>query len=164
MKLEILIGMIASGKSTYAARRAKEGAIVICHDDLTVMLHAEYRYEQGLRQAYRTAEEMLAHTFLHHGRDVVIDRTHLTAESRRRWVDFRMSHYHPGLRLGAIVFPIEAADEHAYRRFNSDPRGRPYTEWLKVACHHAGQAEAEPLDAKAEGFDFELLIAEEVPA
>lgn len=52
-KIELLIGMIASGKSTYARKRADEGALVVSHDDLTQMLHACYRYEPGLKPAYR---------------------------------------------------------------------------------------------------------------
>jgi predicted kinase len=86
LRLEVLVGMIASGKSTYARRRADEGALVVSHDDLTAMLHARYRYEQGLREPYRRIEESIAWRGLDAGRDVVIDRTHLTRESRERWL------------------------------------------------------------------------------
>jgi predicted kinase len=152
--------MIASGKSTYARRRAKEGALVIAHDDLTAMLHAEYRYEQGLRELYRLAEMQIARYALgegSEGKDVIVDRTHLTRESRQRWVKLvrNWNHWCPEYhtKLVAVTFPIEPAHVHALRRVRSDARGRSAEDWLKVACHHADQATAEPLDWQAEGFD-----------
>lgn len=159
MRIEILVGMVASGKSTYARRRAKEGALVISHDDLTAMLHAEYRYEQGLRECYRKMEESIAWAALVAGRDVVVDRTHLTAESRRRWITWA-SHYDslqtfdgrgPTTPVVVVAFPIETPRVHAVRRFAADPRGRPFAEWLEVAEHHHEQVTAEPL-SKDEGF------------
>src|SRR5437879_4836675 len=108
--IEILVGPIASGKSTYARQRADEGALVVCHDDLTAMLHCTYRYEQELRETYRAMENNLAMRALFSGRDVLIDRTHLTRESRRRWLDFARNH---GLELDrpptpvvAVTFPV----------------------------------------------------------
>jgi predicted kinase len=161
MKIEVLIGMIASGKSTYARRRADEGALVICHDDLTQMLHARYRYESGLREFYRQLMRTIAVAALEHGRDVVIDRTHLTKESRWLWVDLRNrlrfdrdEQDDPmAVELIAVVFPIEPASWHAKRRHDHDARGRPFDEWMQVAMHHKEQAVAEPLDWQAEGFD-----------
>jgi hypothetical protein len=157
--LEILCGMIGSGKSTYARRRADEGALVVCHDDLSTMLHARPRYEQGLRACYRKMEESLAWAALNAGRDVIVDRTHLTAESRRRWVRWAADYdamntfegRGPKTPVFAIDFPIGPPGEHARRRYLADPRGRPFHEWYKVACHHREQADAEPL-SESEGF------------
>jgi len=161
MRLYVLVGPIASGKSTYARQRAREGAIIICFDDLTEMLHGEYRYEQGLRQVYRDMEEALARIALDAGKDVVVDRTHLTKESRARWVGFA-DRYNARLPefeavTAAVWFPRDDAETHARRRFTTDPRGRPYDEWLAVARHHEGQAEAEPLQAAGEGFDAVII-------
>lgn len=156
--IELLIGMIASGKSTYARRRAREGALVVSHDDLTAMLHAEYRYEQELRSCYRKMEEALAVEAIVAGRDLVIDRTHLTRESRARWVAFKHNAMLPldswkTLRIVAVTFPNFGPSAHARRRFESDPRGRSHEEWYAVAQHHHAQALAEPLDWQAERFD-----------
>lgn len=158
MKLEVLIGPICSGKSTYAKRRAKEGAIIVCHDDLTEMIHGEYRYEKELRSEYRACEESIARTFLESGKDVIIDRTHLTRESRSRWIDFAKHEYqmfHPAdhPEVIAVVFPIDLPPVSAMRRFEHDARGRPYEEWLRVARHHFAQLQDEPFDWSAEGFD-----------
>lgn len=156
--IEVLVGMIASGKTTYARRRADEGALIISHDDLTRMLHGRYRYEAVLRDCYRRMEQSLAWAGLNAGRDVIIDRTHLTRESRKRWIDWARGYVElntfegksPTVLVVAVAFPIEAPCFHANRRM-SDPRGRSYEDWLKVACHHHDQAEAEPLSGD-EGF------------
>jgi len=155
MKIELLVGMIASGKSTYARRRADEGALVISHDGLTSMLHAAYRYESWLRPCYREMEESLVKLAIEYERDVVIDRTHLTLESRLRWVHFASAEFaghKPDVYLHAITFPIEAPEAHALRRFTAEARGRSYEDWLDVARHHSYQASEEPI-GEGEGFD-----------
>jgi hypothetical protein len=152
--IEVLVGMIASGKTTYARNRADEGALVVSHDDLTEMLHARYRYEADLRECYRRMEEALAAEAIRAGRDVVIDRTHLTRESRKRWLDFAIRHAAAtGELVGvvAVAFPIEPPLLHASRRFQADSRGRSLAEWFQVTAHHHAQALAEPLSAD-EGF------------
>lgn len=159
-----MVGMIGSGKSTYARKRADEGAFVICHDDLTEMLHARHRYEPELRKFYRMLEESLVmHIAENSNRDIVIDRTHLTRESRSRWVDFKRDLLDPIDRIVAVSFTIEAPKVHAKRRWLSDARGRTLEEWTKVAEHHHAQAMAEPLDAGAEGFDALIFPAVDAP-
>lgn len=158
----VLVGMIGSGKSTYARRRAAEGALVVCHDDLCRMLHAgcpvgpnSSGYEPELRACYREMEEDLARVAIKHGRDVVIDRTHLTRESRERWTSFARYPRFPSWAqpsVIAVVFPMEDPEVHALRRFTSDARGRTYDQWLQVARHHHDQAAREPL-SEAEDFD-----------
>jgi hypothetical protein len=174
-KLEILVGMIGSGKSTYARWRADRGALVVCHDDLAQALHGgRYRYEADLKPLYRGMTYSLASLALARGWDVVIDRTHLTLEARSLWpagkttLGLICSHARsedilpggePGpLELVAVRFPMGPPAEHARRRFESDARGRPYPEWLAAAEHHAAQAAAEPLDWVKEGFDGLELI------
>jgi hypothetical protein len=157
MKLEVLIGMIGSGKSTYARSRAAEGAMIVCHDDLTEMLHGQYRYEPGLKPVYRNMMIDLAWHALMEGRDVVVDRTHLTRESRALWVEtvgsWNGRHIRPRADLIAVTFPVENPLTHAGRRYYSDPRGRTLDTWREVAEHHYRQWLAEPLNWPAEGFD-----------
>lgn len=156
-RIEVLVGMIGSGKSSYARWRADQGALVICHDDLTQMLHGRYRYEPELRACYRAMQIQLAQNGIVAGRDVIIDRNHLTRESRAFWIDVaRRSENTP---IVAVPFPIGSAEDHARRRFYADARGRSYEEWLKVALHHEAQAAAEPLLA-TEGFDAILPVVQ----
>jgi hypothetical protein len=170
MKLEVLCGMIGSGKTVYARKRADEGAIVVCHDSLTESLHGRYRYEQGLRACYREIEQSTAWAALSAGRDVVVDRTHLTAESRERWIRWRDTYvglqtfngHGPTVRVIAVAFPICEPSIHAVRRFEADPRGRSLEDWTMVARHHAEQAAKEPL-SDSEGFD-EIIRMEDTDA
>lgn len=148
--LEVLIGMIGSGKSRYARDRADGGALVVSHDDLTAMLHTRPRYEQELRAVYREAEEAIVMAAMKTHKVIVIDRTHLTLESRQRWVNLA---HKCGYTAKAVVFPVLRPHVHAFRRWQSEPRGRSFEEWFKVAEHHADQIKAEPLDTQAEGFD-----------
>lgn len=164
MRLEILVGMIGSGKSTYARKRADEGALVVCHDDIMEMLHARYRYEPELLEVYRMLEESLVLQITDNtDRDIVIDRTNLTRESRSRWVDFKHDLLKPSDCIVAVSFAIEAAEVHAKRRWLSDPRGGTLEEWTKVAERHHAQAMAEPLDASAEGFDALIFPTGDAP-
>jgi hypothetical protein len=161
MRLEVLVGMVASGKSTYARQRADQGCLVVCHDSIAPGLHTRYRYEGFLRDYYRGIEEYMAREGLREGCDVLIDRTHLTLESRTRWVrfhtemsrEFHRTHLVTGEKfpLVAVVFPFEAPEVHAFRRFRTDPRGRSLSEWLHVAHHHAEQWAQEPI-LDTEGF------------
>jgi predicted kinase len=149
-KIELLVGPIASGKSTYARKRAREGALVISHDDLTEMLHGEYRYEQTLKPVYRAMMRDIARQGLVARRDVIVDRTHLTHESRAFWIDLARNEW--DVPIVAVAFKNEGPHRHAERRYLTDPRGRDHGEWVKVACHHDDQVVAEPIDI-AEGFD-----------
>lgn len=159
--IEVLVGMIASGKTTYARKRAKEGALIVSHDELTEMLHGEYRYEERLRDCYRRMEEDIARRAIEWSRDVIVDRTHLTRESRKRWITFGGWPSFADLakpQVIAVLFPRLTPEEHALIRFQSDPRGRSHQTWIDVARHHAYQADAEPLSLQ-EGFARILTVA-----
>ena len=81
-------------------------------------------------------------------RDVILDRTHLTRESRSVWLETAR---YCGVPILAVVFPRKPAIVHARRRFHTDSRGRSFDDWAQVAAHHEGQAEAEPIGVD-EGF------------
>jgi predicted kinase len=155
----VLSGMIASGKSTFARRLADGGAFVVSHDNLTEMLHQKYTYYQEHKSTYRKMEESLAREAIRAGLDVVVDRTHLTAESRIRWTDFARSlggFFRARPHVAVVKFQRLTANEHASRRCDADSRGRPFSDWALVALHHEAQAERDPLDlasAAREGFD-----------
>lgn len=145
----ILVGMPGSGKSRFARSKAEAGALVVCHDDLARMLHAGVNvggrgYDLELRATYHAIEDAMAwHAYLA-GRDVVIDRTHLTRESRRRWLDCfgaNRDTLDPGPKLVAVEFPRRTAWWHACTRFEADPRGRTLLEWVAVAERHESAAE-----------------------
>ncbi len=155
MALEVLVGIVASGKSTYARRRADEGALVISYDELAQMLHARYRIDPALRPAYAAIIWNTVAVAQAHGRDVVLDGTHLTRESRRYWVNQARA---AGVRVVAIQFPVGPPEDHAARRYATDARGKSYDDWLAVVQRQWAEAVNEPVDAAGEGFDAVVAV------
>jgi predicted kinase len=147
--IEVLVGMIASGKSGYAAERAAEGAIVVSGDAITLALHGGHydHYCPTLRPVYAAVEAATIHGALAAGRDVVIDRPNLSKASRAIYA--RLAGI-CGATAVAVVFPMAAPGEHARRRHAADPRGLTLERWIAVATRHAGQYES--VDRAAEGF------------
>jgi adenylate kinase family enzyme len=169
LEIRVLVGMIGSGKSTYARKLAKDGWVIVSHDDLTEAFHGEYRYEQELRPFYMGAMLAIAMSALKNGRSVVVDRTHLTKESRAVWVNAakkatrRFSNRERvAVSAVCVTFPIESPEVHAARRCGHDPRGRSYDDWVGVARHHYSQAfEGSPFDPIEEGFSRRIEVGED---
>jgi predicted kinase len=149
MMFELLIGPIASGKSTWTARRAREGAIVLNDDSLVTSLHGGHyeMYDKKLKPLYKTIPLMLAGMTILAGRDVIIDSTNLTRAVRSRWIGMAKMYDVP---VVGVVFDRKGPAEHAGRRTRSDDRGYDFDYWLKVARYHDSIYEAP--DA-SEGFD-----------
>jgi predicted kinase len=135
--IEVLVGPIASGKSTWASKRAKEGWIVINDDAIVTALHGgDYLlYDEKFKLLYKAVEDNILHTAIAMGRNVVIDRgLDLSKNSRRRWVAIAKA---TETKLAARVFQMFSPEIHATRRVQSDPRGSNYAVWLEVAQRHA---------------------------
>jgi predicted kinase len=147
----ILIGPIASGKSTFAKKKAKEGALIINDDSIVNALHAnEYTlYNKDLKILYKQLEMVIITTGVALGRDIVIDRPCHSRSTRQRYTEIARSIDHP---VTAVLFSDFGPEMHARRRSESDARGYDYEYWLRVAKEH--QKMMQPLDAVAEGFNF----------
>lgn len=149
-KLQILIGMIASGKSSYCRNAAKNGVICMNDDAIVNMLHGDdyTLYSKELKTFYKSIENHIAATALLIGRSIVVDRgLSNTIRARRRWIALAKSFDIP---CEAIVFKKEEPEVHARRRFESDPRGYDYDYWFRVATEHSKNYESPSL---VEGFD-----------
>lgn len=149
--IEILIGTIASGKSTYCKTRAKEGAIIINDDAIVEAIHAgNYKlYSKDLKPLYKAVETQIFLSAILLGRDVIIDRgLSLTRSSRLRWIGLAKSF---DQTIIARIFKFDLPYEHAKRRFNSDSRGLPFIYWWNVALQHTSIYEKPTLE---EGFDL----------
>jgi predicted kinase len=148
--LQVLIGPVASGKSTYSGNCAKAGMVTVNDDAIVNAMHAgDYQlYDKALKLLYKSVENHAVVTAIGLGRSVVIDRgTNNRPDSRRRWVGLAHS---LDLPVVAIQFRDEGPEVHARRRSESDGRGADYAYWLKVARHHRSQFR--PVDP-SEGFD-----------
>lgn len=131
--VEILIGTIASGKSTYCKHRASQGVIIINDDAIVTAVHGgNYSlYEAELKPLYKAVELAIFSSAALLKRDVIIDRgLSLTSQSRKRWIGLAKSF---DQSIIARVFNFATPHEHATRRFNADDRGLTFIEWLEVA-------------------------------
>lgn len=149
MKIYVLVGMIASGKSTYCTESAKEGQIIINDDAIVNLLHAnQYNfYDVKLKVLYKSIENHIISTALALNLSVVVDRAlNGSKKSRERWISLANSF---DVQCEAIVFPKESFEIHAHRRFQSDARGHDLDYWLRVAKIHEEEYEMPSL---TEGF------------
>lgn len=133
MTVEILIGNIASGKSTYCQKRAKEGAIIMNDDAVVGGMHCDMYtlYSKELKPLYKAVENAIVTSAILMKRDVIIDRgMNLTPKSRRRFVGLAHSF---DVNAVAIVFEFCEPIIHAQRRESHDLRGYSFNYWLNVA-------------------------------
>jgi predicted kinase len=131
--IEILIGNIASGKSTYCSRRAREGAVIISDDAIVNGLHSDQYelYDKKLKPLYKAVENQIVASALMLGKDVVVDRgLNLTIKSRRRFIGLGHS---LDSEVIAVVFYFEPPQVHADRRQAHDLRNYSHEYWLDVA-------------------------------
>jgi predicted kinase len=159
--IEVLVGVTASGKSAYAAKRAAAGALVLDYDALLLMLHGgRYEHRPDLTGLYEDIMLATLRSAVARGRDAVLDGCHLTRDSRAYWVKIARA---LGVPCAAVVFSVAArpaavaASIHAYWRVRADPRGKTAAEWAEVARRQCERLAAEPV-AAAEGFDQVLEV------
>lgn len=129
--LELLVGNIASGKSTYAKKRVQEGWFCVSDDAIINMLLADQyslysrKHEQLVADLLlQCAEKVVAENYL-----LVVDSAWLVSKRYRQ----RFREAFSNLVVEEIWFLREAPEVHAARRVEHDPRGGTYEMWLEVA-------------------------------
>lgn len=148
-KIVVLVGMVASGKSTYAQQAARRGAIVVNDDAIVTCLHGGLYglYSTHLKVLYKSVENHIVGAAVGLGRDVIIDRgVNISIAARRRWIALASAF---DVTCDAVVFPNEGALVHAHRRFESDSRGYCIDYWRRTAQSHEARWQEPTID---EGF------------
>jgi len=147
--VELLCGPIASGKSTYCKKRAKEGFIIINDDAIVNAVHCGLytQYEIALKPLYKGIENFILNMALAMGKSVVIDRPNYSKNMRKRYISIANSLDVP---IVCVIFEDAGGAEHAYRRVKSDSRGVDFDYWLNVYYTHKSLYEVPALD---EGFE-----------
>lgn len=150
MALELLVGPIASGKSTYCRKAASEGAIILNDDSIVTAVHGgDYRlYSESLKPLYKSVENTVVCMALSMGHRLVIDRPNHSVKMRRRYIGLSHSFDIP---VTLVMFQRETPEVHGQRRFNSDSRGHTLDYWIDVAKKH--DRIYEPPDQLMEQFD-----------
>lgn len=149
-KIQVLVGMIASGKSTYCRNAAKNGFIIVNDDAIVNMVHADdyTLYSKGLKLLYKSTENHIISTALAMDRPVIVDRgLNISLRGRRRWIALANSFDIP---CEAIMFHRDTDETHALRRSSKDSRGHTHDYWLGVAKKHSAEFVT---PTKEEGFD-----------
>jgi len=154
--LQILVGPIACGKSTYSRAKAEEGFVIVNDDDLVTAIHGgNYKlYSKELKPVYKAAENAIVQSALTLGKSVIIDRPNHQSATRARYISLAKS---LDKRTVVVLWPRKSPEIHARRRFYSDHRGHNIQWWTKVCEIH--EDFYEPPNMQKEGFD-ELLEIE----
>lgn len=137
MKLQLLIGMIASSKSTYCKAAARHCYLIINDDAIVNMLHADQYtfYDKELKPLYKNIENHIIGQAVLAEKNVIIDRgLNISKAARQRYIALARSF---DITCEAVVFKKEQPEVHAKRRYEHDNRGHDYEYWLKVAERHA---------------------------
>lgn len=135
--LTIFFGPIASGKSTYARKLADQGAIIVNDDAIVTAVHGgNYKdYDVDLKPLYKSVQTAMITHGLCLGREVVVDSTGLSIDTRTRLrllaesydVPCNLVLFREGRFLGA---------PDGDRRFEADPRGYSREYWQNVGRAH----------------------------
>lgn len=148
--IQILVGCISSGKTTYCRKRAQEGWIIMTDDAIVDAVHGgDYTlYDKALKPLYKSIENHIVHMAVAMGKNVVIDRgLNISAISRQRWITMSRSLDMP---ISAVIFEKFDPGIHARRRFDADPRGLSFEYWCQVANKHEAVYERPDL---SEGYE-----------
>ncbi len=133
--IELLIGPIASGKSTYCNKKAKEGWIVVNDDSIVLALHGgNYGlYDGSLKPLYKQIETNMILGAISNNRNVIIDRTNMSLKVRRRFITLAQS---IDQDIIGIIFKNEGPQIHGTRRYNADNKGNSLEKWISIAEYH----------------------------
>jgi predicted kinase len=136
-KIQVLVGMIASGKTSYAHEAAKKGIICVNDDAIYNMIHANnYNlYNKDCKILYKSIENHIISQALCMGKTVLVDRgLNVSKRGRQRYIALAKSF---DVNIEAITFENEGYEIHGERRFNSESRGLSRSVWLNCALAHS---------------------------
>jgi predicted kinase len=157
--ITLIIGPIASGKSTLCKKWANDGKIIINDDSIVNAMHAGIYglYKKSNKPLYKSIENHILCMAIGMGLDVVIDRPCHTRDSRLRYTMLAKS---LDTEIIAVLTRRELPEVHAKRRFMNNGRGYPYSYWLGVAEKHEELYEPPTMD---EGYSHILQRGNDVP-
>lgn len=119
LSLTAMRGYPASGKSTRAREIARlTGAVIVCRDDLRMMLHGTYfSGKSELEDEVTVAERAQVHAFLKAGISVIVDATHLHTPFLRKWSKMSAQYGAKFLVVDVLASPDECVDRDRQRAF-----------------------------------------------
>ena len=119
-ELVILVGIPASGKSTYVKDNF-DGYYRVNLDSIHKMLEPKEGHNRRNNKIARTIESMVIEHKLECGESVVIDATNLYADSRQKYLDMADQH---GAAKKAVCFEPNVARSVAWNKKRAEDGGR----------------------------------------
>ena len=130
-KVHIIVGNIASGKTTYARKLVKEDVFYVSLDHLRSMRTGIYHYDENWEVILRRSEEKIIETCMHHGCDLVIDDARFVLKSHRKALRDLAEEY--GFDVVIHIMPKFDQKTSVDRRMNENFHvDIPRTQWEMV--------------------------------
>lgn len=146
-EIQILIGNIGAGKSTYVKRMVDKGYVVISKDALRYMVGGgQYIYDEALEPVIHTMATGILLLLVFSRKNIIIDETNMSITERK---DFMQYKYILDYKYTAIVFPKLSKEESVARRLQANHGVTPKEVWEQVWERKNAEYE-EP--TKEEGF------------
>jgi predicted kinase len=140
-RLIVLVGLPASGKSTYARELVAQGYTRVNRDELRVMLHAGI-YSPDNEEIIKAAEAAIISSALRAGHNVVIDDTNMSEGIVERWFTLARDAGVSDYSAHAFEIPIEECIARDAARPN--PVGEPAIRRLALGLPEPTLEEVSP--------------------
>lgn len=119
-KCTILVGVPASGKSTWLDNKYGVFCNVASTDNVITRIASDYgmTYDEGFKELIGFAEKIMWRqitSYQMRGMDFIIDRTNLSAKSRKKFIDKLKLHRY---RIECIVFPMPGTENLSTEEWN----------------------------------------------
>jgi predicted kinase len=145
----ILIGNIASGKTTLSKEYYRKGYLVVCADEIRNMLSVDnYIFDYELEDnVIHEATHSITENILKLNKDVVIDETMMKVKYRKAYIDLAKKYNY---KVIGIVLADYGKEVHVERRMKDNARNCSAKLWSEVYERMSNNYEKPTLE---EGFD-----------
>ena len=134
--LYMTIGMIGSGKSTWAKKFVKDhpNTKIVSGDDLREMFAGYYLYDEKFESTLANIIDSIAIELIYDGYDVILDECHLTQLNRYSIIK-TIKEETFDVRTTAVIFPLNRKAWHLTNRYKN-LRGYTKELWSEVFDKH----------------------------
>lgn len=160
VRLYMIIGIVGSGKSTWAKMKAaeKEKAIIVNRDSIRSMIKGEYIYSKELEALVKDISNAALHKAIINGYDVIIDETNITREKREQWIKAANCMKLHNQELNIVYVWCTEMERNIVYRMN-DLRGISKEKWEEVIQGMKEKFEApDPEEGYNELIKFKNLV------
>ena len=147
----VLVGNVATGKSTYAKTIIPKGYICMSRDAIRYMIGAgKYIFNTTLEPDIFASEVAILNQFMPSGINIVVDEVGMSPRLRKRYLDLAEQYHY---KVEAHIMPKTTLEEAIKRKMNGSGcnHGNYQAKTWEVIWHKFDQAYIRP--TKGEGFN-----------